>query len=67
MSDALKPLIDKAANGPLTRAEAEVAFTIIMDGEATSAQMGGLLMALRTRGETIDEYAAAATVMRAKC
>lgn len=67
MSDALKPLIDKAANGPLTRAQAETAFDIIMDGNATPAQIGGLLMALRTRGETIDEYAAAAAVMRAKC
>lgn len=67
MSDALKPLIDAAANGPLTRAQAEEAFQILFDGEATPSQMGGLLMALRTRGETVDEYAAAAAVMRAKC
>ena len=67
MSDALKPLIAKACEAPLTRAEAEAAFTIIMEGEATPAQTGGLLMALRTRGETVDEYAAAAAVMRAKC
>lgn len=67
MSDTLKPLIGKAADGPLTRAEAEAVFEIIMEGGATPAQTGGLLMALRTRGETIDEYAAAATVMRAKC
>ncbi|WP_390914450.1 anthranilate phosphoribosyltransferase [Pseudosulfitobacter sp. SM2401] len=67
MSDALKPLIDAAANGPLTRAQAEAAFQILFDGEATPSQMGGLLMALRTRGETVDEYAAAAAVMRAKC
>ncbi len=67
MSDALKPLISAAADGALTRAQAETAFTIIMDGDATPSQIGGLLMALRTRGETIDEYAAAATVMRAKC
>ncbi|MBM2291197.1 anthranilate phosphoribosyltransferase [Sulfitobacter pseudonitzschiae] len=67
MSDALKPLIDAAANGPLTRAQAEAAFAILFDGEATPAQIGGLLMALRTRGETVDEYAAAAAVMRAKC
>lgn len=67
MSDALKPLIAKAADGPLTRAEATQAFDIIMEGQATAAQTGGLLMALRTRGETIDEYAAAAAVMRAKC
>ncbi|MEL7098959.1 MAG: anthranilate phosphoribosyltransferase [Pseudomonadota bacterium] len=67
MSDALKPLIDAAANGPLSRAEAEAAFQILFDGEATPSQIGGLLMALRTRGETVDEYAAAAAVMRAKC
>ena len=67
MSDALKPLIGAAADRPLTRAEAETAFQILFDGEATPAQIGGLLMALRTRGETVDEYAAAAAVMRAKC
>ena len=67
MSDALKPLIDAAANGPLTRDQAEAAFQILFDGEATPSQIGGLLMALRTRGETVDEFAAAAAVMRAKC
>ncbi len=67
MSDALKPLIEAAANGPLTRDQAETAFQILFDGEATPSQIGGLLMALRTRGETVDEYAAAAAVMRAKC
>ncbi|KNG92977.1 anthranilate phosphoribosyltransferase [Pseudaestuariivita atlantica] len=67
MSDALKPLIGAAADGPLTRAQAEDAFGILFDGEATPSQIGGLLMAMRTRGETVDEYAAAAAVMRAKC
>jgi anthranilate phosphoribosyltransferase len=67
MSDRLKPLIGAAADRPLTRAEAEIAFQILFDGEATPAQTGGFLMALRTRGETVDEYAAAAAVMRAKC
>ncbi len=67
MSDALKPLIGKAADGPLTRSEAETAFDIIMEGDATPSQTGGLLMAMRTRGETVEEYAAAAAVMRAKC
>jgi anthranilate phosphoribosyltransferase len=67
MSDALKPLIGIAADRALTRAEAEVAFTAFFDGDATPAQMGGFLMALRTRGETVDEYAAAASVMRSKC
>ena len=67
MSDAIKPLINAAANGPLTRSEAEEAFGILFKGEATAAQIAGLLMALRTRGETVDEYAAAAAVMRANC
>ncbi|HBD90803.1 MAG TPA: anthranilate phosphoribosyltransferase, partial [Gemmobacter sp.] len=47
--------------------EAETAFTALFEGEATPAQMGGFLMALRTQGETVEEYAAAASVMRAKC
>lgn len=67
MSDALKPLIHTAADRALTRAEAETAFGILFDGEATPSQIGGFLMALRTRGETVDEFAAAASVMRAKC
>ncbi|SLN36571.1 Anthranilate phosphoribosyltransferase [Falsiruegeria litorea R37] len=67
MSDALKPLIGAAAERALTRGEAETAFGILFNGEATPSQIGGLLMALRTRGETVDEYAAAAAVMRAKC
>jgi anthranilate phosphoribosyltransferase len=67
MSDVLKPLIGIAATRALTRAEAEAAFRALFEGEGTPAQMGGFLMALRTRGETVDEYAAAASVMRAKC
>ncbi len=67
MSDALKPMIAAAPDRALTRAEAEAAFDILFDGLATPAQIGGLLMALRTRGETVAEYAAAAGVMRAKC
>lgn len=67
MSDQLKPLIGLAADRPLSRNEAETAFRAIMEGDATPSQIGGLLMALRSRGETVDEYAAAAAVMRAKC
>lgn len=67
MSEVLKPLIGIAANRPLTRAEAEAAFNALFEGQGTPAQMGGFLMALRTRGETVDEYAAAASVMRSKC
>lgn len=65
--DDLKPLIGIAATRPLTRPEAEAAFNLLFEGQATPAQTGGLLMAMRTRGETVDEYAAAASVMRAKC
>lgn len=67
MSDALKPLIGIAAERALTQAEAETAFEILFNGDATPSQIGGLLMALRTRGETVEEFAAAAAVMRAKC
>ncbi len=67
MSDILKPLIGIAATRPLTRDEAEAAFGALFEGQGTPAQMGGFLMALRTRGETVDEYAAAASVMRSKC
>jgi len=67
MSQTLKPLIGSAAERPLSRSEAETAFTELFNGEATPAQIGGLLMALRTRGETVEEFAAAAAVMRSKC
>ncbi|MEM7076469.1 MAG: anthranilate phosphoribosyltransferase [Pseudomonadota bacterium] len=67
MSADLKPLIGTAANRSLTRDEAEIAFTALFEGDASPAQIGGFLMALRTRGETVEEYAAAAAVMRAKC
>ncbi len=63
----LKALIAKAADGqPLTIEEAEKAFNIMMSGEATPSQIGGLLMALRVRGETVDEITGAVRIMRAK-
>ena len=62
-----KTLIGKVAGGKsLTRAEAEQAFDVMMSGEATPSQMGGFLMALRVRGETVDEIAGAVATMRAK-
>ncbi|WP_282092749.1 anthranilate phosphoribosyltransferase [Epibacterium ulvae] len=67
MSEILKPLIGISAERPLTREEAESAFNELFEGNATPSQIGGFLMALRVRGETVDEYAAAAAVMRAKC
>jgi len=67
MSDAMKSLIYAASEGPLSRAQAEMAFEELFNGTATLAQMGGLLMAMRARGESVSEYAAAAAVMRSKC
>ena len=65
--DAFKPILAKVATGKsLTRAEAETAFEDLLSGDVTPAQMGGFLMALRVRGETVDEYAGAASAMRAK-
>ena len=62
-----KPLIAKVADGnPLTVSEAETAFDIMMSGEATPSQIGGFLMALRVRGETVDEITGAVRTMRAK-
>lgn len=67
MSETMKPLIYAASEGPLSRAQAEAAFEELFSGTATPAQIGGLLMAMRARGESVAEYAAAAAVMRAKC
>lgn len=67
MSDALKPLIGLAADRTLTSDEAETAFNVLFDGEASAVQIAALLIALRTRGETVGEITAAAKVMRAKC
>jgi anthranilate phosphoribosyltransferase len=67
VTDELKGLIAKAATGaPLTREEAARGFDTMMSGEATPSQMGGLLMALRVRGETVDEITGAVTAMREK-
>jgi anthranilate phosphoribosyltransferase len=67
VTDALRGLIAKAATGAaLTREEAAAGFDTMMSGEATPSQMGGLLMALRVRGETVDEITGAVTAMRAK-
>ena len=63
----LKPLLAHVAAGrSLSEAEAEAAFDIIMSGNATPSQMGAFLMALRVRGETVDEITGAARMMRAK-
>ncbi|TCD13252.1 anthranilate phosphoribosyltransferase [Oricola cellulosilytica] len=63
----LKPFIAKAADGEsLTADEARRAFNVVMSGNATPSQIGGFLLALRVRGETIDEIVGAVTVMREK-
>jgi len=48
----------------LSRMEMQTIMNIIMTGEATQAQIGGFLIGLRMKGETIDEITAAAAVMR---
>ncbi len=63
----LKQLLGLAASGQsLSEDQAEAAFDIIMSGDATPSQMGGFLMALRVRGETVAEITGAARAMRAK-
>jgi anthranilate phosphoribosyltransferase len=67
MTGDLKSLLATVAAGrTLSESEAEAAFDIIMSGDATPSQMGGFLMALRVRGETVDEITGAARIMRAK-
>ena len=67
MSNNLKPVLAQLALGEtLTETQAEAAFGIIMSGEATPAQIAGLLMAMRVRGETVAELAGAVRAMRAR-
>jgi anthranilate phosphoribosyltransferase len=64
----MKALLGIVAKGDrLSEEQAEAAFNIIMSGDATPAQIGGFLMALRVRGETVAEITGAARAMRAKC
>lgn len=63
----LKPFLNKLIHHEtLTAAEAEEAMTIIMTGQATPAQIGGYLVALRMKGETVDEIVGSARAMRAQ-
>jgi len=63
----LKPHIAKVGGGEsLTFDEARDAFDIIMSGDATPGQLGGFLMALRVKGETVDEITGAVATMRNK-
>lgn len=62
-----RSLVGRVADGAeLTRDEAAWAFERMATGEATPAQMGGLLMALRMRGETVEEITGAVTAMRSR-
>ena len=71
--ESFKPLIAKVAAGAqLTRAEAAAAFESMLSGDATPAQVGGFLMALRVRGEAVcrstplaERYATSAIAKRA--
>jgi anthranilate phosphoribosyltransferase len=62
----LRGAITRITSGQsLSQEEAAEAFELVMSGSATPAQVGGLLMALKMRGETVDEIAGAARVLRA--
>ncbi|ONH82668.1 anthranilate phosphoribosyltransferase [Roseomonas mucosa] len=64
---SLKPVLARVAQGEtLDEGEAERAFGIIMNGEATPAQIAGLVMAMRLRGETVAEMTGAVRAMRAR-
>jgi anthranilate phosphoribosyltransferase len=65
VSTNLKPFIARLAAGvTLSDDQAEAAFDVIMSGEATPAQIGALLMAMRVRGETVAEITGAVRAMR---
>ena len=65
--DDFRGLLAKVGNGePLGIDEAERAFDIMTSGDATPAQMGAFLMGLKVRGETAEELAGGARVLRAK-
>jgi anthranilate phosphoribosyltransferase len=68
MSDLnFKDLLNLVGAGKtLSLPQAQRAFDIMMSGEATPAQMGAFLMALRQRGETVEEITGGAMTMRAK-
>ncbi len=65
--DNFKTLLSKVADGhALTESDAARAFELMMTGEASPEQIGGFLMALRVRGETVEEITGGVRVMRAK-
>ncbi len=65
MSDQVRAALAAVVEGrTLTRDEARLAMGAVMDGEATPAQLGAFLVALRMRGETVEELAGFASAMR---
>ena len=63
----IREVMDRVATGqPMSEIQTEEVFGLIMSGEATPAQVGGLLMALRVRGETVEEITGAARSLRAR-
>ncbi|RXH32460.1 anthranilate phosphoribosyltransferase [Bradyrhizobium nanningense] len=63
--EPLKSIIAKVASGAtLTREEAASAFDSMLTGDATPSQIGGLLIGMRVRGETVEEVTGAASAMR---
>jgi anthranilate phosphoribosyltransferase len=63
----LKRLVQKVSTGAtLSTDEIRTALEIMTEGHATPAQMGAFLMALRVRGETVEEIIGAAQMMRAR-
>jgi anthranilate phosphoribosyltransferase len=66
-TDLKAPIAKLAAREHLSADDAQAAFNVIMSGDATPAQIGGFLMALRVNGESVDEITGAARAMRAKC
>tara|TARA_Y100000746_G_C15435717_1_gene420553 strand:+ start:422 stop:1438 length:1017 start_codon:yes stop_codon:yes gene_type:complete len=66
MSNIIKSLLPKTISGPLSSKEAKSAFESLFRGDSSNAQIAGFLIALRARGESVEEYHAAAKAMRDK-
>jgi anthranilate phosphoribosyltransferase len=64
---ALQPILARLADGAsLSAEEADAAFAILMEGQASETEIAAFLMALRVRGETIEEIAAGARALRSR-
>ncbi len=67
MTKILKNIIQRALEKPLSEQDAMEAFSEIMSGRALEGQIAGFLIALKARGETVNEIKAAAKIMLEKC